>query len=343
MDYLIFRTDRIGDYIITSTLINSIKRNDTKANINIVCSPKNIKFIKEFNPNLNVFLLKSNKLIDKVKLFLILRKFKFDSIIVSDKKNRSIILTLLLNSQNKIFNVSKYFQKKILNLFYKKVFLDDEKILSNSKKVIMNENSKAMGFKLIDEDFHYLSDNQFKKYYLHENIIQIDNLDFLIFHYDEKWELDNYSKMFKKARDLTDIDPDAETFKNFILDLALKTSKTIIISTGNAETRIISKLIKSSKFINDFIYKLDLKDVSCYLLINENFFSMSHIISKSKLFIGCHGAFTHIASNYNIKILDIIEESKKNHYASFTEHMNNYKYLYRNNFNKLLNNIIQVL
>jgi len=343
MNYLIFRTDRIGDYIITSSLINAIKRNNNKSKIYIVCSPKNIKFIKEFSVECDVFLLKSNRLIDKLKLLIALKKIKFDAIIVTDKKNRSIILTILLNSKNKIFNVSKLFQKKLLNIFYKKVFLDDEKFLSNSKKAVMNKNCKAMGFNLIEADLHYLSQNQFHKYYLHNQFINLDKLDFLIFHYDEKWELENYSKLFKKAAVLTPISPGPTAFMNFILDLTRKTTKTVIISTGNIETHIIKELKKSSQPINKFLYKLNFKDVSCFILINENFFSMSHIISKSKLFIGCHGAFTHIASNYNIKILDIIENIKKDHYANFTKHMNNYNYLYRNNFNELSKNILKSL
>ena len=47
MNYLIFRTDRIGDFLITSSLIKAIKRNDTKAKIFIVASNKNEEFIEE--------------------------------------------------------------------------------------------------------------------------------------------------------------------------------------------------------------------------------------------------------------------------------------------------------
>ena len=47
MNYLIFRTDRIGDFLIISTLIKSIKRNDPKSKIFIVASKKNEEFIKK--------------------------------------------------------------------------------------------------------------------------------------------------------------------------------------------------------------------------------------------------------------------------------------------------------
>ena len=129
-------------------------------------------------------------------------------------------------------------------------------------------------------------------------------------------------------------------FINFPSNLSKKTSKKIIITTGTIDTKIINELKASSNKINEFLYEINLNDTKGYLLINENFFSISHLISKSSLFISCHGAFTHIASNYKIKILDIIERDKSIHYAKITNHMKNYKHLYRDNFLKLSKDII---
>tara|TARA_B100000427_G_scaffold156835_1_gene130244 strand:+ start:204 stop:545 length:342 start_codon:yes stop_codon:yes gene_type:complete len=112
MNYLIFRTDRIGDFLITSSLIKAIKRNDPKSKIYIVASNKNNEFIEKYNLVDKIFLLKSKKILDRINLFLKLRKYKFDNIIISDKKNRSVFFGLILKSENKIFNVSKKFQKK---------------------------------------------------------------------------------------------------------------------------------------------------------------------------------------------------------------------------------------
>ena len=88
MNYLIFRTDRIGDFLITSTLIKAIKRNDLKSKIYIVASDKNKEFIKKYNLVDKVFLLKSNKILDKINLYFELKKYKFDNIIISDKKKQ---------------------------------------------------------------------------------------------------------------------------------------------------------------------------------------------------------------------------------------------------------------
>ena len=65
--YLIFRTDRIGDFLLTIILINSIKRNDPNSYITIISSKKNYHFIKSFKVIKEVLILKNN-LFDKIKL-----------------------------------------------------------------------------------------------------------------------------------------------------------------------------------------------------------------------------------------------------------------------------------
>ena len=107
------------------------------------------------------------------------------------------------------------------------------------------------------------------------------------------------------------------------------------------ETATIKELKTISNKINESLYEFDINGKKAYLLTNENFFSISHLISKSSLFISCHGAFTHIASNYKMKILDVIEKSKEVHYSRITNGMINYKFLYRDHFEKLSQDIIE--
>ena len=68
--YLIFRTDRVGDFLLTSILINSIKRNDPYSHISIVASEKNYNYIKTFTNINEIFLLK-NKFTNKLKCCLL--------------------------------------------------------------------------------------------------------------------------------------------------------------------------------------------------------------------------------------------------------------------------------
>ena len=222
MNYLIFRTDRIGDFLITSSLIKAIKRNDNNSKISIVASNKNEDFIKKYNIVDKVFLLKSKKLKDRISLYLELRNHKFDSIIISDKKNRSILFGLLLKSKTKIINVSKIYQKRILDLFYNNVFLDNDNISNQSIEKVLSDNCNSLNFNLENQDFHYLKKDQFKNEFIHNDLLNLDNLDFLLFHYDEKWEIENYSKAFKKASNLTNMFIETDTFINFLSELSKK-------------------------------------------------------------------------------------------------------------------------
>ena len=85
MNYLIFRTDRIGDFLITLPLIKSIKRNKPDSKVFVVVSPKNEEFIKSNIFVDDIFILRKNNFYNKIKLYLQLRKKFFEAIIVSDK------------------------------------------------------------------------------------------------------------------------------------------------------------------------------------------------------------------------------------------------------------------
>ena len=340
MKYLIFRTDRIGDFLITLPLIKSIKRNNTNSEIIVVTSPKNQKFVKNNKLVDDIFVLKSNKFFDKLSLFLELRKCSYEAIIVSDKKNRSLIISLFLKAKKKIFNVSKNLPKKILRIFYKFVFLDNDNHNNLSMKEVIEKNCFSLNLKLINEDYNFFSKNHFKEYFQIGHDLELKESKYVVFHYDEKWELSNYSKLFKKAKDLSNIDVDKDNLMNFLTKLSEKLSAKIFVTTGNIDTYIISSLKTISKKINNSLYELCAPKKNIYMIINQDFYSLSHLISKSNLFISCHGAFTHIASCYNVKILDIIEEEKKIHYSKITSHMKNYKTLYRKDASKLLEEII---
>ena len=343
MKYLIFRNDRVGDFLITAPLIKSIKRNNPDSHISIVSSEKNYKFIMEINLVDKIFILNTKKKFDKIKLILELKKYIFDTIIVADKKNRSIIISLFLNAKNKVFNVSKNFHYKFLRVIGKKVLLDNDKQVSTSIKDLLEQNCKLLNCKLIESDIHFFKPNEFKNKFLHNNLFDWSKKNFLLFHYDEKWEIDNYSKNFSKASSFTDININENKFFNFISRLSEKKLSNILITTGTIDTKIINYLKNKLIKINESLYELNLNDKKLYLFINQNFFEIAHLISKSSAFISCHGAFTHIASNYKIKIIDIIEKEKLVHYNRITNHMKNYNYVYRDDFDILSNKIISNL
>ena len=83
--YLIFRTDRIGDFLLSLILIKSIKRNDPNSNVTIVCSESNCEYIKSFAIVDNVKILKKG-FFNKIRTFFSLKKQTYYSIIIHDLK-----------------------------------------------------------------------------------------------------------------------------------------------------------------------------------------------------------------------------------------------------------------
>ena len=98
--YIFFRTDRIGDFLMSAILIKSIKRSDQLSQITVVASKKNYAYIKNFDFVDEVILFPESYLF---KFFFYLKFFlkKFHLIAVLDGKKRSIYFSLITRSKNK--------------------------------------------------------------------------------------------------------------------------------------------------------------------------------------------------------------------------------------------------
>mgnify|MGYP000677946454 CR=1 FL=1 len=99
--YLIFRTDRVGDFLLSLSLIKIIKINYPDSKITVVASERNVEYIKTFDVVNNVIILKNNFL-SKLKLIFNLRKKKYESIIVHDGKNRSRFVSCFLKYKKRV-------------------------------------------------------------------------------------------------------------------------------------------------------------------------------------------------------------------------------------------------
>ena len=341
MNYLIFRTDRIGDFLLIRSLIKAIKHNNENNKIYVVASKKNYNFIKDTNLVDKIFLYTSGTK-NRFLLFKKLKVIKYDHIIISDKKNRSIIFSLFLKCNNKIFNTSKKFLFFLLKIFYKNVFLDNDKVKDKDLSSLLNDNFDSLGI-IKHKNYNMLfPDDFFSKYYLKKDLPILIKNSYIVLHMDEKWELENYSKEYKKAQNFTDISPNISDFNEFLTSIIKKTGMNLIITTGNIKTKIIEEFkVKMSK--NKGYHEKTILNNSCILIDDLDFLSTAEIISKSKSLICCHGAFIHIAANYNINLIDIFEKNKKDHYLKITNSIKNYSYVYRGNFNLMCKDIIKAL
>ena len=220
--YLIFRTDRVGDFLISAILIKSIKNSDPKAYITVVASRKNYSYIKQFNYIDRVLLLENN-FISKIRLIYILNKKKFSNIIVHDDKKRSKFISFFLRSKNKIF------------------VQDVQLSHIQTIKIIL----KKLGFEFTKASLNTLEE---------KNLNVSQNSSYVLLHFDEKWIHDDYIKKYTK------IEPTKNELLILINQIIDKTGKNLVITTGLKTPMLLIEIMSMSnnnkiKFFNklDFI------------------------------------------------------------------------------------------
>ena len=290
--YLIFRTDRIGDFLISAILLKCIKKNDPNGHIIVVASSKNYKYIKTF-PYVNDVIQLDNNFISKFSVFLKLFRFKFRNIIIHDDKNISKFISFFLKSANKI---------KVLNT---------QKITHIQ---LIKDILQKMSFDYFNESLNTLAHREQKKFN-DENLIQL--------HFDEKWIFNDYIEKF------INIEPTENELVDFIKEIIKKNIGRLVITTG---LNLPDKMKKIKPILNDL--KVNLYE-------GLNFLELEKITSRSKILISCHGAISHVASANNIKQIDIIDKSYN--YGRWTNHFRNYTFLYRDNFAKLSDKILDLI
>ena len=146
-NYLIFRTDRIGDFLISAILIKCIKKNDKNSHITLISSNNNFDYIKSF-PHVDKVINLNNNIFGKLNLFLKLIKIKFKYIIIHDDKNRSKLISFFLRSDLRISidNLKISHIEGIKNILKKmnfKFFNTSLNIFDNikKKKILIKKNS----------------------------------------------------------------------------------------------------------------------------------------------------------------------------------------------------------
>lgn len=250
--YLIFRTDRVGDFLFTLKIIKIIKSNNQNSEITVVASEYNQDYIKSFN-NIDKIITLKNNFFSKIKLIFFLRKKKYDSVIVHDGKNRSKFISLFLKYEKKTICVTDLINTQI-DIIKKACAEIDLKFNKNCIDFLNNRN--------------HISVNLPFKNYIH-------------LHYDEKWNLNNYIKKYKN------IEPSKKELTDFINNILIK-NKNLIITTGKKTPKIINEIKK--KFDNlkvKFYENQTLMEIEYIVFKSELLISchgwISHIASAKKI------------------------------------------------------------
>ena len=330
--YLIYRTDRIGDFLLSAILINSIKRNDPESHIIVVCSSKNFNYIKNFDLVDQAILYPEKNFLKKIYFYFTILREKLSCTIVCDGKKRSIYSAIISRSKKKLLITTKPFYKSIFKIFFSKIFVDKE---SETKIIEIKKVINYLNFNFSDTDLNTINFN--KNLILNKKFDKINNISPIIFHFDEKWIHNEYIKSY------TSIEPSSNQLLEFLSNMSSTSNKNIIITTGINSNPIFNKIKdKFENFDND-LYVKNIENKKIFLIEKLTFSELQYLVSKSNLIISPHGAITHVAGSLNIPIFDIIDSSESSFFYKWSSHFRNYKKFVRKNFNLLSIEIINSL
>jgi len=311
---LVFRTDRIGDFLISTPIFSSLKRKFKNCKIDIVCSNLNYDYVKSFNFFNKVFLYPDNFL---NKLFFYLTLNNYDHILVLDGKNRSIYISIFKRSAIKTLFTPSPLIKNLFKYFFNNVYFIDYNIpkIDLIKNFLSNVNC----------DF-YSIDLNFLLNYENEKHLKYKKLDseYVILNFDEKWIFKNYIKTYKN------IEPTFKQLVNF-LSILSQNNKLVIVNSFFENPLLEQLKIKKYFQANNNVVIKDKIDI----------FEFQSLIKYSNCLISCHGAPSHIASNYNIKVIDIVDNSEINFFSSYNYHFKNKVQIVRDDFSNLSKKIIE--
>ena len=324
---LIFRTDRIGDFIISCPFILSYKKKFQNNKIVTISSEYNYDYIKNFGFIDEVIPLKNEfKFLPKIrilfKMIILLRKKKFDHIIVLDGKNRSFFISLFLNGQKSIL-----LQSRELELF-SKIFKYKSVINYELQNQLKNFSFLAskLNFNINLKQINLYDGYNFKKK------IKLEK-KYIIVHIDEKW----FTKYYYK--DFTDINPNNDEIEKFINKISAKLNHkyNIVITTGSKKIEPLENYTKNFTQTESDIFIKNNNNNFIYFLKKTTFNDLEYLIKDSSFLICCEGGVSHVSHNFKVKTLAFFEKNRLQHTKYWTGHMENLSLYHRKHMKNLLN------
>ena len=326
---LVFRTDRLGDFIISKSVLNNLIHTK-KFSIDIVVSQKNYDYIKNFNSFNKIFIYRNSflKFVIEYKNFFL---NKYDYILIHDGKRRSHLLSLFL--RGKKFSLIK-FSKNSIYFSFIKIF--EFSTYYNSENTLLFNNLQFLN--LLMNENNRINNNNFYFDYNFDKSFQIDNRKYCVFHLDEKWFKDYYYK------DFTYPDWNFKFFDEIVDILSKKFNLPILITTGGLNVKFVNDL-KDKYFVKkkENVFHHNKMKNNLILLNNLSFRQIEYILKENcEYLIACEGGVTHLSHNLKIKTFAFIQGERNNFYKHWTGHMNNIKLYKRSNSEntlKILSNL----
>ncbi len=321
-NFIFFRTDRLGDFLIITNIIKSLKNKYPNSKITVVASKFNYHFIKKYKIIDRVIMFnKDYNFFKKINIFKKINDRLYDASFSVDGKSFSNLCTFFLKSKLKLGLIYK---SKILGIiFYKpnyffKFIFDYFETFTSKKYLIKPEHlpsklinlSRKLNLNIRNKDKYYFLPSIKKKEFQKKFGKHTKN-KFILIHLDEKW------------KDIKNIETD-------LLRNLIKFQKKI-----NMNVIISSKENRSDYFIK-FKYYLNRKyQEKITLLENTNLEIMERLINYSIFSISCHSGFlVQIAGTNNTKIIDIINKSDLLWYTCWKPKNTRHKFIFKSDNNK---------
>jgi len=289
---LLLPYSKIGDMILFTPLLNSIKKQYPEIKIEILAGKVSVSVLKN-NPNIYKihYLNENSSLISRLSKIIHLRKTKFDLLIDFSRKISlyQYLKILLIDSKIKIGPYKLNYYEKKFNI--KSSQLKNYNILSGNRK---NKHFSKYFLSLLDKT----------------NIKKPNSIN-LEFHFDEKNKLKPQKFLSKLKKQLIGINIDGRTLQRTIKSEDIKEilSKLINNNTGY-QIVIIYKKVRKKLFTK--IKRKYPNKVFLYPKTNS-IHEIGYLIKNLSLIITPDTSVVHIASALKTKLLAIYSPNKGNY------------------------------
>jgi len=330
--FIFYRNDRLGDFIIISSIINKIKKTYKKSHITVVCSPKNYNLIKSYNIIDKILIYDRDKsFFKKLIIFRNILKFKYYATFAIDGKSFSYICNFFTKSTYKL-GLSYYFKFGFItwskpNFLYNSLIFDKferftsraylkniehlpSKLIKLTSPLKLRLSSTDPYFYQVNKKYNNLFRNLFK------NII---TKKYILIHLDEKW------------LDIKSVD--TELYSS-IYNFQKKINKSIILTSFNNNFQYYKNLKKDFSFFNlknNRLSKTNFsKNKKIIILENCKLPLFERLINNSFYAISCHSGFLIQISGFNqARLIDIINKRDKIWYSCWKPHNTFHRFVFK--------------
>lgn len=325
---IIFRTDRLGDFLIHSRPIYEIKKKYNDIRIIVICSKINEKILKnvDYIDEIIIYDHKATPL-KKIQVFFQIIKNKYISTFILDGKKFSYFCNIFIKANYK-FGLSFKYSKKIFNipitifrpsriynyLFFEKVlYFTARKYLKESESLCQKylDLFNFFDLNITDKDNYVFNTTQKAEENYKNIVIKLNIKNYLLIHFDEKW---------------LDILKDNNDLVNLIKRLQGQINKKIIL-TGFNNNYDYYKFLKNSFNTYDCTKVIkETNDDNVFILDNLDIFTFERFIKYADINISCHSGFiVQVCGANNGKVLDIINENDLKWYKCWIPSMINHQ------------------